>query len=66
VGGDTHIYTTHIEQVKTQLSREPFEFPTLKINKQLSTVNDIEKLQFSDFQVDDYKSHPSIKAEMAI
>ncbi len=66
VGGDTHIYSNHIEQVKTQITREPFEFPTLKINKKLVTVQDIESLQLTDFQIENYQSHSSIKAEMAI
>lgn len=66
VGGDTHVYLNHIEQVKTQIAREPFSFPTMKINKQLSSVKDIESLQFSDFDISGYQSHPSIKAEMAV
>jgi len=65
-GGDTHIYLNHIEQVKLQISREPYEFPTLKINKKLSTIKDIEELQFSNFELSNYKCHPAIKAEMAI
>lgn len=66
VGGDTHIYLNHLDQVKEQLSREPFAFPTMTINKSLSTVEDIEALQLSDFLFEGYQSHPSIKAEMAI
>jgi len=65
-GGDTHIYLNHKEQVMEQLKREPFEFPTLTIDKELSTVADIEALQLSDFIVEGYQSHPSIKAEMAV
>lgn len=65
-GGDTHIYLNHIEQVKLQLERAPFEFPTMTINKTLSSVKDIEKLEFSDFEVSNYQSHPGIKADMAV
>lgn len=65
-GGDTHIYSNHIEQVKEQLSREPFQFPTMQINKDLSSIEDLEKLEFTDFEFSGYQSHPSIKAEMAV
>jgi thymidylate synthase len=65
-GGDTHIYLNHLEQVALQISREPFEFPTLTIDKTLSTVADIEALQLSDFLIEGYQSHPGIKAEMAV
>ena len=66
VGGDTHIYQNHVDQVMTQIMREPFTFPTLTINKKLETVADIEALEFSDFIIEGYQSHPAIKAEMAI
>lgn len=66
VGGDTHIYTNHVNQVSEQINREPFEFPTMTINKKLWTVEDIEKLEFKDFEITGYQSHPSIKAEMAV
>ena len=66
MGGDTHIYKNHIEQVKEQTSREPYPFPTMTIHKSLSTIKDIEELQFSDFEFTGYQSHPAIKAEMAI
>lgn len=66
VGGDTHIYTNHVNQVSEQINREPFEFPTMTINKKLWTVEDIEKLEFKDFEIVGYQSHPSIKAEMAV
>lgn len=66
VGGDTHIYNNHIEQCKEQIKRVPFGFPTLNIKKDLSSLNDIEKLCFDDFEVKDYICHPSIKAEMAV
>lgn len=65
-GGDTHIYSNHIAQVNEQISREPYEFPTLEIHKKISTLEDIESLTFSDFEIVGYQSHPSIKAEMAV
>ena len=61
--GDAHIYTNHIEQVKEQLSREPLELPTLKINPIIKNIDDF---KMSDFELMNYSSHESIKAEMAI
>lgn len=66
VGGDTHIYNNHVDQVSEQITREPFEFPTMKINKSISTVEDIENLCYEDFLIEGYQSHPAIKADMAI
>lgn len=66
IGGDSHIYNNHIDQVKEQISRDPFEFPTMNINKELSTIEDIEKLCLEDFEFNNYQSHPAIKAEMCI
>ncbi len=64
--GDTHIYNNHIEQTKKQLTRTPFKFPKLTINKELNSLKDIENLQYSDFQLKDYHCWPGIKAPMAV
>ncbi len=63
--GDVHIYCNHIEQVKEQLTREPYPFPTLLIS---DTVKDkkLEELSIDDFQLLGYKYHPAIKATMAV
>jgi thymidylate synthase len=61
--GDTHIYTNHVEQVKEQLSRESYPNPTLSLNKE---IKDIDKFTISDIVLNDYKSHGTIKAEMAV
>ena len=66
VGGDTHIYKNHINQVYEQLTREPYEFPELYIDKSVETIEDMEKLSFNDFRIENYKYHPAIKADMAI
>jgi len=61
--GDTHIYTNHVEQVKEQLSRESYPNPTLSLNKE---IKDIDKFTISDIVLTDYKSHGTIKADMAV
>lgn len=62
--GDAHIYAEHISAVKEQISRVPFTFPTVIIKKELNTLEDIEKLEYKDFQLGGYYSHSSIKAPM--
>jgi len=61
--GDVHLYNNHVEQAQLQLSRKPFSLPTMKINKE---VKDIFSFQFSDFTLENYESHPSIKAPVAV
>lgn len=62
VGGDCHIYNNHIEQVEEQLSREVFEFPTLKLNKAKSLFDYAPE----DIEILDYQHHPAIKAPVAV
>ena len=62
--GDTHLYKNHVDAAKEQLLRTPYQFPKLKINKNLKNIEDIENLQFNDFELIDYKYHPTIKAKM--
>lgn len=66
VGGDTHCYLNHLDQVKEQISRSSYNFPILKINKSLNCVKDIEDLLFDDFEIIGYQCHPAIKAPMAV
>ncbi len=61
--GDVHLYNNHVEQAQLQLSRKPFPLPTMKINKE---VKDIFSYQFSDFTLENYEAHPSIKAPVAV
>jgi thymidylate synthase len=63
---DAHIYNNHIDQVEEQLSREPFALPELKLNKNIKTLEDIEKLEWEDFELINYKSHKKIKAPVAV
>lgn len=60
--GDTHVYSNHVDQVRTQLQREPRLFPTLNLRKAESIFD----YQPEDFQLVDYRHHPMIKAPIAI
>lgn len=62
-GGDTHIYSNHLDQVNLQLTREPYPLPTLKIKRKPSSIFDYE---FADFEILNYQAHPSIKAPIAV
>lgn len=61
-GGDCHIYSNHVKQVTEQLSRTPYEFPTLKLNKAPSMFD----YTFDDVVVEGYEHHPTIKAPVAV
>jgi thymidylate synthase len=61
-GGDCHIYDNHVDQVREQLSRAPYPFPTLE----LSTATSISGYSYEDVQVRDYQHHPAIKAPVAV
>lgn len=63
---DAHIYDNHVDQVNEQLSRDPLPLPKLKINKKLETLEDLENLEWEDFELVDYNSHPAIKAPVAV
>lgn len=62
-GGDCHIYTNHIEQVNLQLSREPYDLPTLQIKRKPTSLFEY---TFNDFEVLNYQCHPTIKADIAV
>lgn len=62
-GGDCHLYNNHFEQVKIQLSRNPYPYPVLHIKRKPATIFDY---AFEDFEVDDYQFHPAIKAPVAV
>ena len=61
--GDAHIYSNHMEQVELQLSREPRQLPTMKLNPE---IKDIFDFKFEDFILEDYDPYPGIKARVAV
>lgn len=61
-GGDVHIYDNHLAQVREQLSREPYPYPQLEVNKAASLYD----YAFEDFEVKNYRHHPTIKAPVAV
>jgi thymidylate synthase len=61
--GDCHIYEQHLDAVKEQLSRFPYDLPKLMI-PDFKTIEEVESSTFADYKLEDYNSHPSIKAHM--
>ncbi len=61
--GDAHLYTNHLEQADEQLTRTPFDLPTLTLNP---AVKDLFAFDFDDFALSDYRYHPHIKAPIAV
>ena len=62
-GGDCHIYTNHIEQVKEQISRTPYPFPKLELKKAPSIFS----YEMDDIRASEgYQHHPAIKAPVAV
>ena len=57
--GDTHLYLNHLEQAKEQIGREPYELPTLKIEH--SSLDPVELV----YKLENYQSHPTIKAPLS-
>ena len=61
--GDAHLYLNHLEQVNTQLAREPFPMPQMQLNPAVDNIFDF---TFDDFTLLNYQAHPHIKAPVAI
>jgi thymidylate synthase len=62
-GGDVHLYSNHLEQVKLQLSRKPFPLPKLVIKRKPESLFEY---RFEDFEIVGYESHPHISAPVAV
>ncbi|MCZ6897810.1 MAG: thymidylate synthase [Betaproteobacteria bacterium] len=61
--GDAHLYLNHLDQAQEQLSRKPRKLPLMKLNP---AIKDIFAFKFTDFILEDYNSHPMIKAPIAV
>jgi len=61
--GDVHIYLNHIEQVKLQLTREPRQLPTMKLNPNVKNIFDF---KYEDFSLENYHPHPAIKGVVSV
>ncbi|QJE73538.1 thymidylate synthase [Aerophototrophica crusticola] len=61
--GDAHLYLNHLEQVDTQLAREPYPLPTMHLNPE---VTDLFAFRYEDFRLEGYQAHPHIKAPVAV
>lgn len=61
--GDAHIYLNHIEQVKKQLSRNPYQLPQMQLNPKIQNIFDFE---YNDFELKNYNAHPHIKGDISI
>jgi thymidylate synthase len=62
-GGDCHLYLNHLEQVEQQLARAPYPLPRLRIKRKPPTLFDY---HYDDIELVDYRSHPAIKAPVAV
>jgi thymidylate synthase len=61
--GDVHLYSNHLDQARLQLTRKPYALPTMTLNPD---VTDIFAFKFEDFTLENYQSHPGIKAPVAV
>jgi len=61
--GDAHIYNNHMEQVKLQLTREPYPLPQMKINPDVKSIFDF---KYEDFELVNYHAHPHIKGKVSV
>jgi thymidylate synthase len=61
--GDAHIYLNHIDQIKLQLTRDPYKLPKMVINPE---IDNILTFRYDDFTLLDYISHPHIKGDISV
>ncbi len=62
-GGDCHLYENHMEVAQTQLARQPYPAPRLRIVRHAA---DIDQYRFEDFVLENYQHHPALRAPIAV
>lgn len=62
-GGDVHIYNNHIDAIREQIARTPYESPTLILNP---SVKEIDDFKYDDFAIVGYQHHPAVKMEVSV
>jgi thymidylate synthase len=63
VGGDTHIYNNHFDQLKEIIQRDSYSLPTIKLNQNIENIYDF---RYEDIVIENYKSHPNLKMDVAV
>jgi thymidylate synthase len=61
--GDAHLYRNHLQQANLQLTRRPYNLPTMHMNPERKALYDFE---YSDFTLQNYTAHPSIRADVSV
>ncbi|MBK6709731.1 MAG: thymidylate synthase [Chloroflexi bacterium] len=61
--GDAHLYLNHLDQTRLQLSRSPYPLPHMHLNPNVQSIFDF---KYEDFDLQNYQSHPAIKAPIAV
>jgi len=61
--GDAHLYLNHLDQAREQLLRKPYPLPAMRINPEVMGIFDF---RYEDFTLENYRAHPTIKAEIAV
>jgi len=61
--GDAHLYLNHIDQAREQLTRKPYPLPAMRLNRDVTSIFDF---TYEDFTLENYRAHPTIKAEIAV
>ncbi|KAI9470036.1 MAG: thymidylate synthase [Benjaminiella poitrasii] len=61
--GDTHVYVDHLDALKQQIQREPRPFPTLKIKRKVTSIDDF---KYEDFELENYHPHGKLDMKMSV
>ena len=60
-GEDVHLYSNQIDIANEQMYRQPYHLPEIKLNKELSSLDDILNIEFTDWELTNYQAHPDFK-----